>query len=118
MLPARRKRQRSGIERVPERRYPAHLKWVRGFECSAIGETCSGPIAAAHVRGGNTGGGMGSKPPDWWVIALCTQCHIQQHAMGERRFEKLAKLDMKAKAIEFAKASPVKEVREMAGVRL
>ncbi len=121
MLPARRKRVRSGIERVPERRYPAHLKWVRGFECSvhncAAISNSETAVVAAHVRG-ETDGGSSLKPSDWWVLSLCNSHHEFQHQFGEATFEKYYVIDMKAKAIEFAKASPVEMVRKMAGVRI
>ncbi len=61
---------------------------------------------------------MGKKPPDWWVLSLCNACHTRQHSIGEAAFELETGLDMTAKAMEFAMHSPVREVREMAGVRL
>ena len=112
----RRKPKRSGIERTLRRRYPAHLKWVRGHEC-AVPVCDLTPIEAAHVRTG-TDGGMGEKPSDWWSLPLCTECHKWQHTIGERRFEEATGIDMKKIATELARRSPVQEVREMAGKRL
>ena len=82
----------------------SHLKWVRGHRCCVPG--CDKkPIEAAHVRSG-TGGGMGMKPHDRWVISLCSTHHHEQHSIGERPFEKRYGIDMKALAIEFASRSP------------
>lgn len=53
-----------------------------------------------------TGAGIGQKPHDYWTISLCSQCHRTQHQVGEDSFERLANINMKALAEEFAKASP------------
>lgn len=96
-------------EAKPEKRWrsPAHLAFVRSHECCVPG--CSRrPIEAAHVRTG-TGGGMGMKPADYWVISLCGSVeghHAEQHNIGEAAFEKKYGIDMKALATEFAFASP------------
>ena len=112
----RRKPKRSGIERTPRRRYPAHLKFVRGFMC-AVPDCGALDIEAAHARKG-TDGGMGEKPSDWLSLPLCTECHKWQHTIGERRFEEATGIDMKKIATELARRSPVQEVREMAGKKL
>lgn len=86
------------------KRSPGHRAWVRGHGCSLTG--CGGmPIECAHVRTG-TSGGMGVKPSDRWCISLCKHHHEQQHQYGEREFQKLYKIDMKALAEEFARKSP------------
>jgi len=53
-----------------------------------------------------TGAGIGQKPHDFWTISLCHECHATQHRLGESSFEKMANINMKALAEEFAKASP------------
>lgn len=86
------------------KRFPSHCKWVRGHRCSV--PDCMGmPIEAAHVRDG-TGGGIGVKPHDKWVISLCRDHHSEQHRLGEASFERKHRIDMKAKAEEFAARSP------------
>lgn len=86
------------------KRSPGHCNFVRGHECSVPG--CHArPIEVAHVRIG-TGGGMGVKPSDRWVISLCRDHHAEQHRIGEPKFERIYALDMKATAEAFAKASP------------
>lgn len=116
MILKRRKPKRSGIDRTPRRRYPAHLKFVRGFMC-AVPDCGALDIEAAHARNG-TDGGAGIKPSDWWALPLCAECHRWQHALGEQRFGAETGIDMKKIATELARRSPVPEVREMAGKRL
>lgn len=117
MLPKRKKPSRSGIKRVAEKRFPAHLKWVRGFSCAVEGAfkwttvECGGGIEAAHVRGA-TDGSMGKKPSDFWVIPLCAQHHAQQHTIGESGFERMYSVDMKKLAEELASKSPHRHLWE------
>ena len=101
---------------MPELRFPAslpkttsrscagHRAWVRRHRCSVPG--CrQGPIECAHVRIG-TDGGAGVKPSDRWVLSLCSYHHREQHSVGERAFELLHGIDLKALAREFAARSP------------
>lgn len=104
MLP---KRIRADKAPKVKRRCPSHTKWVGEFSCCVPG--CAGrPIEVAHVRTG-TNGGMGLKPTDDWTISLCQEHHSEQHRLGEGPFECEHKIDMKALAREFAKASPHKQ---------
>lgn len=99
MLPARKKKPRTGL--APEGPYRSykHLQWIRGFECFECGS--GGKIEAAHVRIG-TDGSTGEKPSDYWTIPLCIPCHDIQHD-GERTFWGLR--DPKKIALEFARKS-------------
>lgn len=101
MLPQRISRKSDKAEKP--RRSPAHRKWVRGHACSACGSQSG--IECAHVRTG-TDGGTGIKPSDQWCISLCGVCHRKQHEIGEESFEKAWRINMKALAEEFYKASP------------
>lgn len=113
MILKRRKRERSGIKRVPEKRFPAHRAWVRGFKCAipekrtlwGKGIACDGPIEAAHARNG-TDGGTSTKPHDKWCLSLCRAHHQHQTAIGERAFEFLYGINMKAIAEGLAARSP------------
>ncbi len=49
---------------------------------------------------------MGLKPSDKWTISLCHQHHVEQHRIGECRFERRYGIDMRDIANEFAKWSP------------
>lgn len=70
-----------------------HLSWVSTQPCIVSGCWAS-QCDAAHVRRG-TGGGMGLKPGDQWVIPLCRVHHREQHQIGEAAFERLYHLDLK-----------------------
>ncbi|QPQ55559.1 DUF968 domain-containing protein [Allosphingosinicella flava] len=109
-LPAR-IRHKSGRENAGKR-CPGHCTFVRNHECCVPG--CGGrPIEVAHVRTG-TGGGIGVKPSDRWVISLCRDHHSEQHRIGEASFEKRHGIDMRALAEEFARKSPhAPKLREM-----
>lgn len=91
------------------KRSPAHRAFVRSHACSACGSLVA--IECAHVRDG-TGGGMSMKPSDRWCISLCKACHTEQHALGEKSFEKRHGIDMAALAIEFVKRSPKRAILE------
>lgn len=83
---------------------PAHRAWVRRHHCSVPGCT-SLPIECAHVRRG-TDGGIALKPSDRWVISLCACHHMEQHRLGERRFEAKYQIDLLELALVFASRSP------------
>ena len=103
----RRKHEKMGIREETRVRRPSHLKWIRGHNCAA--GRCAlgfpGPTEAAHARNG-TDGAMGVKPGDNWAIPLCAYHHRQQHAMGEKTFEEVYKIDMKKTATELWLKSP------------
>ena len=86
-------------------RCPGHLAFVRSHECCVPGCRGAGAIQAAHVRR-DSDGGIGLKPSDDQAISLCDVHHLQQHVIGERRFEALYGIDMKKLAAEFAAKSP------------
>jgi hypothetical protein len=96
MIPKRRKPPKLNCNSAPQIRSAGHLKFVRGFECSALRdrESCQGRIEAAHVRTG-TDGGTGLKPSDCWTVPLCSLHHAQQHQIGERSFEVLHGIDLR-----------------------
>lgn len=104
MLPARRQRPRSGIDRGGPERCPGHLSWVRthGWSVPGCGD---GPIESAHVRVG-TDGSMGEKPSDCWTVSLCRDHHAEQHRIGEPAFERHHHLHLRMLALEFAAKSP------------
>lgn len=83
---------------------PAHRAWVRKHHCSVSG-CLALPIECAHVRRG-TDGGTGLKPSDRWVVSLCTSHHMEQHRLGELKFEKKYGLDLIELAESFASRSP------------
>lgn len=66
---------------------PVYLAMVRQLPCLGCNDE---PSQAAHVRmqSGlhNKHGGMGKKPHDKWAVPLCSDCHREQHRIGERAF--------------------------------
>lgn len=113
IVPKKRERRRSGIARAPQREWPRHRAWIRRHDCSV--PNCAGakewPAECAHVRTG-TDGGTAIKPSDWWTLPLCAAHHVQQHAMGERAFEREYRIDMKRIALSLARQSPDVEMRK------
>lgn len=107
-LPARKKKERTGL--APEGPYRSykHLQWIRGFQCYECG--AGGKIEAAHVRIG-TDGSTGDKPSDYWAVPLCETCHSRQH-IGERTF--WGTRDPKKIAMEFARKSTDPVIRQAA----
>lgn len=109
MLPPKRQKQRSGIERAPQREWQRHRKFVRGHACCVPG-CWGGPIEFAHIRTA-ANAGTGLKPFDWEGVSLCGDHHKESHR-GERTFEAKYKVDLKALAAEFARKSPDIAMRE------
>ena len=93
-----------GPRKASNRTCAGHRAWVRRHRCSIPG-CCNIPIECAHVRQG-TDGGTGMRPSDQWCISLCHAHHLEQHELGELRFEEMYDLDLHGLAREFARRSP------------
>jgi hypothetical protein len=70
-----------------------------------------GPIEFAHVRSA-ANSGTGLKPSSAWGIALCSECHLLQHQIGQKAFEAKHGIDLMALALEFIRRSPDYAMRE------
>jgi hypothetical protein len=117
-LPARRKPQRSGIERAPRREWPKHEQFVRRHCCCVENAECEGRIEFAHVRQDHLAG-VGQKPFSWAGISLCHQHHINvQHTIGHTAFDKRYGIDSTKLAAEFAARSPDTEMRNVMSATL
>ena len=93
---------------TPSRSCPAHRAWVRRHHCSVPG--CKRlPIECAHIRTG-TDGGTALKPSDRWCISLCSFHHVEQHRIGEPRFETKHGICLADIAELFAQRSPHRRV--------
>jgi len=104
----RRKAKKSGLNPSTIIKCSSHLKWVRGHECAiADKHDCKDKIEAAHVRRGSDGY-MGGKPSDTYAIPLCSEAHREQHAIGEKSFEKKYGIKMLEISQMFARMSPHK----------
>ena len=66
-----------------------HLDFIRGLPCAVCGDNTT--TEAAHIRMldrrvAKPITGMGTKPPDWWTVPLCGDCHRLQHSGSEKAF--------------------------------
>lgn len=103
-LPPKRKPQKSGIPRGPQRVWPRHRKFVRGHACSVPGCICT-PIEFAHVVSRGAGG------HDAFGVSLCHAHHREQHQIGIETFQRRHRIDLKAIAAEFVRRSPDADMR-------
>lgn len=67
--------------RIKDDKYRQSFKSAGCFSCGLIGDSTVG----AHIRHG-LAGGMGLKPCDSLILALCSDCHTEQHEDGECQF--------------------------------
>lgn len=65
---------------------------VRAMACVVVGDGCSGPIEAAHVRSRGAGGGRRD------LVPLCRGHHRQQHAIGIESFAARWGVDLRGEA--------------------
>lgn len=110
MFPKRRERQRSGIERAPQREFPGHRAWVRGHDCYVTG-CLSRQIEAAHVQDDDRvpvedRGGMGIKPSDLWIFPCCHDHHREAHTIGHAEFDRRHGVDRVEVALRLQHTSP------------
>lgn len=104
MLPSRRRRPKSGIERAPRRIYQTHRAFVRRHACCVSG--CKeGPIEFAHAKSRGAGG------HDVQGVSLCLKHHREQHQVGIATFQARYKIDLFAMAAEFARNTSDKALR-------
>lgn len=112
-LPPRRYRQHAD-----KRASDLHRKFIRMHECALWGNPISEcdrdhPVQAAHYRSA-ANSGTGIKPRDEYLLPLCRNHHTEQHAIGQLAFERRYGFSMLDKAMEFARASPDRAIREAA----
>ena len=69
-------------KRWESREYREWLKMM--FPCMIKG--CHHRAEEAHHVKGQTDGGMGRKPSDWWCVPLCASHHRDLHQRGEWSF--------------------------------
>ena len=106
----RRKNVKSGIRRGPERKFPKHEKWVRGFACCVPGCT-NRQIDFAHVRSAENSG-TGLKPPSSSGVPLCRDHHNEQHRIGQPAFERKYEISLSGIAAELARRTTDRDLRE------
>jgi hypothetical protein len=108
MLPRKRQRPKSGIERAPQREWPRHRRFVRSFECAVPG--CHGKAVCAHLRTA-ANAGTALKPADWFTVPLCDEHHKEQEGRTGT-FERRHGLNLFALAAELAARSTDQKMKE------
>jgi hypothetical protein len=119
LLPKKRQRPKSGIERAVPRIWNRHRVFVRSHGCCVPG--CDdGPIEFAHIRtAANSGTGL--KPHDAFAVSLCHSHHRESHEDGLITFARRYKINLVELAREFVKRSPDFKMRasmQEAGITL
>lgn len=109
-------KKRMGVRQPETLRSSIHKAWIRKQPCVCRGSKfdewmCGGPVEAAHFRSA-TGGGMGLKPGDQWTFPACNGHHRIQHQVGERTFQAMCRLDLRAICQSYAARSPDQRIRE------
>lgn len=116
MMLKRRKRPRMGSRVSPQVRCPAHLKFVRGFQCCAnVPTVCPNwRIEAHHSTTRGAGGG------DETVVPLCQFHHAQLDSPGwsQARFESAYNVDLRAIAADLWQRSPAGRKYRMEQARM
>lgn len=107
-------RKRNSHKADAARRFPSHLKWLRGRPCileGRFGHACEGRMEAMHVD--HAGGkGTGIKVADFHAVPACSEAHRLYHAHGARTWERSWGIDLVEAARAYAKASPHKHLWE------
>ena len=112
----RRREVRPRLGNAPQREYPKHKRWVRGFCCAVFEASrgaCSGKIEAHHLRTA-ANSGKSIKPHDANCVPLCALHHAEYHTMGRDSFARQYQIDLGKIALTLARQSPVREVQEFA----
>lgn len=79
-----RPRRRNSGRADADRRFPAHLQWIRGRECylaGKAGHACEGKIEASHSDADGTKG-LSLKSADYHAVPLCAGAHRELHQDG------------------------------------
>ena len=61
----------------------AYKGWIRMQPCAKCGMV---GFSVAHHERGLGGGGVGMKPPDYYCVPLCNNCHYERHTTGYLTF--------------------------------
>ena len=104
ILPPKRPRPRSGIQRTMPRIWPRHRRFVKSHACCVPGCTAT-KVDFAHIRSA-ANAGKSQVPYDWFGVSLCRTHHREQHNRGVETFMRTYGIDLWAIAAEFAARSP------------
>jgi hypothetical protein len=120
-LPPKRERPRMNLRAPLQRDWPRHRRFVRSFGCSVPLCENDTPMEFAHLRSA-ANAGTGVKPHDAFGVSLCGADplrsieghHAEYHRIGHQSFERKYRIDLRAIAAEFVRASPDWEMRASA----
>jgi len=108
-LPEKLRRPRMGVRAPVQKIWPRHRRWVKAHGCCVPDCQCPS-IDFAHLRSA-ANAGKDQKPHDIFGISLCRTHHEEQHRIGADAFGKKYGIDLWVLAAEFARKSPVWEMR-------
>lgn len=101
------RKQNSGRQHEGKR-FPSHLKWLRGRPCileGKHGHACEGQMEAMHVDEAG-GKGMGVKVADYWAVPGCSEAHRLLHQYGSATWQRTWRVNLVEAAKAYAAASP------------
>lgn len=113
---ALRARKRNSGRQHEGKRFPGHLKWLRGRPCileGKFGHACEGRMEAMHVDEAG-GKGMSLKVADYWAVPACSEAHRLAHQYGAETWQRTWRVNLIEAARAYAKASPHRHLWEQA----
>jgi hypothetical protein len=104
---------------VEQRESQRHRKFVRtGKFAVCIVPGCEvRPLEFCHVRAGLPEGeqaGISTKPHDAFAVGMCSAHHREQHAIGEKSFEKKYGVKLLETALALSRISPDQDIQRKA----
>jgi hypothetical protein len=111
-LPEKLRRPRMGVRPPLQKIWPRHRRWVKAHGCCVPNCQCPS-VDFAHLRSA-ANAGKDQRPHDIFGVSLCRSHHEEQHRIGADAFDKKYGIDLWALAAEFARKSPVWEMRASA----
>lgn len=108
-------RKRNSGKADEGRRFPGHLKWLRGRPCileGRHGHACEGRMEAMHVDGAG-GKGVGLKVADYKAVPACSEAHRLYHQYGALTWQATWRINLDDAWRFYAGKSPHKHLWEV-----
>lgn len=105
-------RKRNSGKADEGRRFPSHLKWLRGRPCileGRHGHACEGRMEAMHCDGAG-GKGVGLKVADYKAVPGCSEAHRLYHQYGALTWQATWNVNLDEAWRAYANASPHKHL--------
>lgn len=103
-----RPRRKNSHRADAERRFPAHLQWLRGRPClieGKAGHVCTGKMTASHSDADGSKG-MGLKSHDFTAVPLCFGAHDEKDRIGLETWQAKYGVNHAAAGREYGRLSP------------